>query len=129
MNDGLTFVPQAITQREVWANAPIVLRIHTKICLRNTCLGIAGGDAQLRWTTTNRANLRRRQAQPLTKQGASISFQAVDKDRLISNRLIVRVERGHQRAGERKRAAKVIRVDVCDADATHASAKLKSMHS
>src|ERR1043166_4626715 len=73
--------------------------------------------------------LGRSQATLLAQHRSPVALQTVDKDRLVSNWLIVRVKCRHQRTGKSERAAKVVGIDVADLDFAETSAKLDRVSS
>src|SRR6185369_13206988 len=109
----LCFVTQAVTQREVRSQTPIILNKHTVVCLLDAGQRAAGVDAERRRAATGRTNLFGRQALLLQEQRSLITLDA----------------RQAKPSGERPGAAEVVLVRVVDTDVTNAPAKLDRVRS
>src|SRR5262249_16642605 len=127
---GLPFVTQAVAEREVGANAPIVLRKQAEIVLHDARIRIAGIDIELRSAAPELPDPRWTEARGLEHQGARVLIDRGKRGHQriaagIGHDLVAGIQHGSRTAIEEKLAAEAIgrRTAIAFAPRAHAVAE------
>src|SRR6185436_12181093 len=118
---GLSLVTHSHRERQIRTNAPLILKKRAEIPLTDTGFRIATRDRKLRHATAQFTHVRI----ALEEQSATIALETGDRNEhriavRIEYYLIVCIELRRVAAGERKRAAEVLRREVSYLHAAHA---------
>ena len=136
----MILVTQAVTESEVWPNAPVILPVKTDIHLGNGSFGITGVDAELRSAAAQSASaisygnsraakslLRRGKPALLHEQRAAITLKAAQLNAGAGDRIVVGVKGRTEATGESPLPTEITWVDVIDLHAAHAPAEFEGV--
>src|SRR5262249_23277288 len=98
----LCFVAQAIAQRDVRPNLPVVVEKCTQVDRRNVSQGSPGVEAEQRCAAARSADLSCREPLLLKQQRPLVDLETRKRDRCPGNRLIVLIQSQTGSAEERE---------------------------